>query len=435
MSDAKQPSFRKFTFIWAGQFLSLLGSSISSFGLSVWLYAQTGAATPFALSFFCAVLPSLVFAPLAGSFADRKNRKAIIMLTDTTDALLKVGLTVLLVTGAMRVWMVYPLMLISSTLGTFQSPAFSASIPMIVSEKHLDRANGMRQLAGAVQNLIAPLIAGALYPVIFVEGLLIIDLCSYLFAVVSIALVTIPQPKLEEKITERSALATAVRDFIQALGHLKSFPNLFANILVFAVVNFIANLSIILISPMILSHYDTTIYSLSQTVVGVSMILGGVVASLLPAPKNRFVAIYGMLMVSGAGLVVGSLSPHWIVICVGIFLFTLFIPYVNSLSQTLLQTLVDEKMLGRVESATSVLCQMMMPISSLLAGPLADNVFGPMMRENGVLGGSFLGKLIGAGQERGSAVVFLLCGISLAVLSFVFLLHSVEKKTPSKESA
>ena len=134
MSDVKQPSFRKFIFIWVGQFLSMLGSNISSFGLSVWLYGETGATTPFAMAFLCSVLPSLLLAPLAGSFADRKNRKAIIMLADTADALLKVALTALLLTETMQIWMVYPLMFLSSTLGTFQSPAFSASIPMIVPE-------------------------------------------------------------------------------------------------------------------------------------------------------------------------------------------------------------------------------------------------------------------------------------------------------------
>lgn len=433
MSDVKQPSFRKFIFIWVGQFLSMLGSNISSFGLSVWLYGETGATTPFAMAFLCSVLPSLLLAPLAGSFADRKNRKAIIMLADTADALLKVALTALLLTGTMQIWMVYPLMFLSSTLGTFQSPAFSASIPMIVPEKHLDRANGMRQLSGAVQNLIAPLIAGALYPIVFVEGLIIIDLCSYLFAIVTIALVAIPQPKIEEKKSERSVLSTAIKDLVHALRYLRGLPQLFANILVFAVVNFIANLSIILVSPMILANYDTTVYSLSQTVTGVSMIIGSLVATVLPAPKNRFAAIYGTLMISGVGLIVGSLSPSWVVICAGIFLFTLFIPYVNSLSQTLMQTLVEDKMLGRVDSATSMLCQMMTPISALIAGPLADNVFGPMMRENGILGGSFVGRIMGTGESRGAAVVFLLSGIALLALTIVFFLRSL-KKAPQPES-
>ncbi|MBR2927360.1 MAG: MFS transporter [Clostridia bacterium] len=426
MSKTCKPSFRKFLFIWSGQLLSILGSGISSFGLSVWMFEQTGAVTPFALSFLCSILPALLFSPIAGSFADRKNRKAIIMLTDTADAVLKVGLAILLFTNSMRVWMIYPFMFLSSTLGTFQSPAFSASIPMLVEEKHLGRANGMRQLAGAAQSMVAPILAGVLYPLIAVEGLLIVDLCSYLFAIITVALIPIPQPELTpEANASKNLIETALKDFTGALQYLRGMPRLFVNVLVFAMVNFIANMALILISPMILARYDTTVYSLSQTVAGIAMIAGSVVASILPSPKNKFVAIYATLMVSGLGLIVGSLSPHWVVICVGIFLFALFVPYVNALSSTMIQTMVEPSMLGRVDSAVNVLCQIMMPVSSLLAGPLADNLFGPMMREDGILGGSFFGRLIGVGADRGSAVVFLLGGLGLMILCFFCLLRSI----------
>lgn len=430
MGTSMEKSFRKFIFIWAGQFLSVLGSGISTFGLSVWLYDKTGAATPFAMAFLCSILPSLVFAPLAGSVADRKRRKAVIMITDSLDALLKLVLVVLLFTDIMQIWMVYPLMIVSSTLSTFQSPAFSASIPMLVEKEHLSRANGMRQLSGAVQSMLAPVLAGALYPFLHVEGLLIVDLGSYLFAIVTIAVVTVPQPKLAPE-ASKALWSTAIGDFVAALRYLRRLPRLLSNILVFAVVNFIANLSIILVAPMILSNYDAAIYGLFETINGVSMIVGGLVASLLPSPKNKFATIYAMLIVSGIGLIIGGLSPNWLVIAGGMILFTLFIPYVNSLTQTMLQTMVDSTMLGRVDAATGVLCQMVMPISALLAGPLADNLFGPMMAENGVLGTSLVGRLIGTGTDRGAAVVFLLCGFMLCVLCLICLLRAVGKEDPA----
>lgn len=426
MLRSTEKSFRKFLFIWSGQVLSILGSGVSSFGLSLLLFDATGAATPFAMAFLCSVLPSLVFAPLAGSFADRRSRKAIILLTDSADALLKLVLLGLLLFKRLEIWMIYPMMGISSTLGTFQGPAFSASIPMLVEQKDLGRANGLRQLAGAAQSMLSPLLAGALYPFLGVTGLLAVDLGSYLFAFSTVALSAIPQDRAEES-KASSALFTALADFRQAMGYLRRLPRLLAGIFVFAAVNFIANLAMILITPMILAHHDAAIYGLLQTVMGVSMVAGGLLSSLAPNPKNRFAALYGMLIVSGVGLFVAGLSPQWPVIAVGMVAFFLFIPYVNMLSDTLLQSKVESAMLGRVMSVMTVICQAGMPLSGLLAGPLADRVFGPRMLPQGTLGGSFLGRLIGTGQDRGSAVVFLICGGCLAMLCLCCFLHALGK--------
>lgn len=100
MERSHEKNFGNFLIICCGQFMSILGSGISSFGLSVWIFQNTGQATPFALSFLCSILPAILFAPFAGSFADRKNRKRIIMLTDTFDALLKILMAVLLFAGS-----------------------------------------------------------------------------------------------------------------------------------------------------------------------------------------------------------------------------------------------------------------------------------------------------------------------------------------------
>lgn len=97
--------------------------------------------------------------------------------------------------------MVYPLVFISGTLGTFQNPAFGASIPMLVPTDKLTRANGLLQFSSAIQNLLAPVIAGFLYPLIELKGLFIIDFVSFFFALASIAFIKIPQPSIEKQRT------------------------------------------------------------------------------------------------------------------------------------------------------------------------------------------------------------------------------------------
>ena len=427
--EKKQYSFSRFLFIWSGQFLSVLGSAIFNFGLAVWLFEKTGAATPFALSFLCSILPSLLLSPLAGSLADRTSRKRTIILTDTIDALLKVLMVVLLFGDNLKVWMIYPGMTISATLSTFQSPAFSASIPMLVKEEHLSKANGLRQLSGAAQNMLAPIFAGILYPILHLKGLIILDLCSYIFAFVTIALTKIPQPKIERAEKDKKALVSvAIRDFKSAIKHLYAIPKLFRLLMVFAVANFIMNMSTILLTPMILSNYDSTILGFSQTISGVSMIVGAIIASILPNPKRPYALMYGMLGASGIGLLIGGTSPKYWVIFVGIFIFCLFVPYVNSLSDTILQMKFEKSMLGRITSAVGVLCQIAMPLSALFAGVLADYIFNPLMMPGGALAKSFIGDLIGVGDCRGIGLIYIINGIVLLLLCTILCVASLKDK-------
>lgn len=429
MMKSEGKSFGKFAFIWSGQFLSVLGSAISSFGLSVWLFEKTGEATPFAISFLCAILPSLLLSPLAGSFADRKNRKKLIMLADSVDALLKVILVMLLFANKLQVWMVYPLMALSSTLGTFQSPAFSASIPMLVEENKLARANGMCQLSGAAQNMIAPVAAGALYPLLGLKGLFLIDLFSYVFAFSTIAVTKIPQPVVQTSEAEKKKmLSTSLRDFKESFLYLRSKTKLFRAVLSFSFVNFTANMALILFSPMILSLYDAGTLGVGEAVMGIAMMIGAMLATVLKAPKNDYATVYGLTTIAGVGMIIGGLSPHWGVIFTGVFLFSLFVPYVNAIVHTVLQKTVEKDMLGRVMTVVSVLCQMAMPVSAVLSGFLADQVFEPLMMPGGALAQSWVGQLLGTGVGRGIGVIYIINGAMLAALCLCFFFRSLKKE-------
>lgn len=419
----KDKQFKKFIPVWFGQFVSILGSGLSSFGLSVWIFYSTGAATPFALSFLCSMLPAVLFAPFAGSLADRRSRKAIVMITDSLDALLKIVMVLLLTADALQLWIVYVILFLSSTFSTFQGPAFNASIPMMVGEKNIGRANGMLQFSQATQNMIAPILAGALYPFIGLRGLIGIDFVSFAVAIITIAITTIPQERVaQEEGKKKSLLALAFGDSAEAFRFLIQKSALFPYIIVFAVMNFIANICMILIGPMVLGNYDSTIYGTVQTAYGVAMLLGGIVSSVLPERKNKAAAMFAVLTLSGIGLIVAGWSPYWGVIAAGMFLFFLMVPYANTLLQTILHTNVEKNMLGRVGALVNAMLKIVSSIACIIAGPLADEVFDPLMMADGALGRGVLGALFGTGAGRGSGVIFVICGISLALLCIVMFI-------------
>ncbi len=124
----QEKSMKTFMIIWIGQFVSILGSGLTTFGLSVWVLEATGSAMTFTMTVLMRILPGIIFAPKAGTFADRKNRKNIIIFTDAFDALLKMFMIILLISEQMKLWMIFPINFISAVFGTFQGPAFTASM-------------------------------------------------------------------------------------------------------------------------------------------------------------------------------------------------------------------------------------------------------------------------------------------------------------------
>lgn len=407
---------KNFIIIWAGQFVSVLGSSLSSFGLGIWIFQKTGSAASFALSAVCTVLPALLFAPFAGSIADRKSRKKIILLTDSIDALLKVLIVVLLFFGKLEVWMIYPLVFFSGTLSTFQNPAFSASIPMLVSSEKLTKANGLLQFSGAVQNLAAPMIAGVLYPLIDLTGLFIVDFISFFFALSSIALIKIPQPVIEK--LDGSLFLAALQDIKYAWNYLIQKKGLMQLITFFALLNFIASISVVLLGPLMMSIYNAQIYGNVQASIGFAMLLGGLCSGLIPDTKNKIKRILFILILCSIGPIISGLSLNWLIITAGFFIFMFPVPYVNTLLMSLFQVKIESHVLGRVGALMNAVLRAITPIAYLCAGPLADYIFEPLMNEKG----------------KGIGLIFIMSGAMLIISCSIMLLNktvtSIEDRLP-----
>ncbi|MDO5018704.1 MAG: MFS transporter [Lagierella massiliensis] len=424
--------FRKFIVVWFGQFVSILGSGISSFGLSIWIYMMTKSATSFAMTFFVQMLPGIIFAPLAGTLADRKNRKYIIILTDSLDAVLKIVLIILFLTGKIKVWMVYPITFLSQTLGTFQNPAFNASIPLLVEKKDISRANGFMQLIMAIQGLLAPLIAGSLYPFIGLAGLFTIDFISFFVAILTI----LPQ-KIEHEIEElkdSNLTKTMLTDMKLAMNLLREKEGFLQIIKVFSLINFIANLAIVLLGPMVMGNFDTKIYGIVNSLSGAGMIVGGVLSGVIPVQKHKVRSIYMSIIICSLGLIIAGVNYHWLVIAIGILIFSFPLPYANATFGSLLHLKIENNMLGRVGSLINAFLKILSPIATLLAGILADHVFEPLLMENGKLANTFIADLIGIGKGRGIGLLFIICGLMTLITCVIMLLKKdvdyLEEKNP-----
>src|SRR5215216_4030687 len=181
-----------FSVIWLGQVISLVGSGLTEFGLGVWVFQRTGAATDYALIALCISLPQVLVTPLAGTLVDRVDRRLVMLLSDSGAALSTLMIALLAWGGQLEPWHVYAAVLATSTCAAVQYPAYAALLTHLVPPERLARANGMVEMAWSASLIVAPLIAATLIELISLPGLLLVDLLTFAVGVGTLLLARIP---------------------------------------------------------------------------------------------------------------------------------------------------------------------------------------------------------------------------------------------------
>jgi len=415
---------RTFLFIWVGQLISIIGSGLTGFGLSVWIYEQTGQATPLALNALFFNLPRVLLAPLAGSIADRYNRRQIMMLADTGAAFATLGVAALLFAGKLQVWHIYLSTALSSSFGAFQDPAYRASITMLVPKKDLARAGGIEQMGFAAQSILTPLMAGLLYALIGLQGIIVIDFVTFFFAVGALALVVIPQPEPSEESAGPGDEKSMWKDAIFGWKYLLQRPGLFGLLWYYAAVNFFLSLSGVLVAPLVLSYGTPAEMGVVQRVGGIAMLIGGVVMSAWGGPaRRRIPGVILAIALSGLGYFLCGMRPSTTLIAAAQFIILFFIPISAALSQAVWQTKVAPGVQGRVFAIRAMIAWSIIPLANLLAGPLADRVFEPLLSQTGRLSATFVGASIGVGTGRGIALIFIFSAFFLWLTSLYAIVN------------
>lgn len=416
-ANIKTPTNMKpFMLIWFGQLISIMGSGLSSFALGVWIYQQTGQATPFAITVLCGTLPQILLSPLGGTLADRWNRRWLMILPDTLNALLTLGVVILAANSMLTEWIIYLFAALGSCLAALQEPAYSAAIPTLVPRKDLTRANGLLQLSQSLQSLAAPLLAGVLFGLIGLQGVFLIDFITYFFAVGALFFVKIPQP--EAAPSESHGLRQVLQDAAYGWNYLRAKTGLFILMFYFALVNFLLNFAAVLSSPLILSRETPAVAGVIQTVIGVGMLAGSVLISAWGGPKKRVPMLIAGIAIAGIGLILIGISPNPIIIGLGYFVMMFPIPIASGCSQTITQMKIEPAAQGRTQAIRLMVSRSIMPLAFLISGPLADLVFEPAMREGGALTASWVAELLGTGPGRGMGLMFVIAGLLLLVVTF-----------------
>ena len=186
-----------FILIWFGQMVSLIGSGLTGFALGVWVYQRTGSVTQLALISLFTILPGIVISPIAGTLVDRWDRRWTMLLGDCGAGLSTLALALLLFADRLELWHIYLATSVSSTCSAFQYPAYAGATTLLVPSQHLGRASGLVHLGRSVAQLISPVLAGILVVTLQIQGVILLDFATFLFALVTLLLVRFPKPKPE----------------------------------------------------------------------------------------------------------------------------------------------------------------------------------------------------------------------------------------------
>lgn len=422
---------RNFLLIWAGQLVSGVGSRLTSFALAIHVYQTTGSTTRFAMIFVAMAVPAIVVAPFAGALVDRWDRRRTMLACELVSAVTLVAMAVLLAFDALALWLVYVGVGISALANTFLQPAYAASIPLLASQRQLDRVNGMVQTGFAVAQVGGPLLAGVLVGAIAMHGVMLVNAATYLVGAIALYVARVPRPvaAVEQQEGDNNLWREAATGF----RYVRERPGLLGLLTVFGISNFLFGIASIAITPLVLSFADVELLGVQMAIGGVGLLLGGVAISTFGAPRRRVVGVLGFYIVAGLLLAAHGLGPSFALVVVAGFLFFITLPVINSSNAALWQTKVPSHLLGRCFSIQRVLSEAAMPIGYGLAGPLSEHVFEPLLAPDGALAHS-LGQLIGVGAGRGIGLMFMVLGGVMALVAIaayaVPAIRRVEQELP-----
>jgi MFS transporter, DHA3 family, macrolide efflux protein len=399
--------------IWLGQFVSGVASSITTVALPIWIFSVTGSGMAVGLLEFFFFGSYLLVILFAGVLIDRYNRKAMMLLYDFMSLSALAVLLVLQSSGNLQIWQLYVAAIVQGVGYAFQSPSYSAAISIMVPQKEYIRANGLMSLLNDGPDIFGPLLAGSLYVVYGLQGVLALNLLALIFSIGTLLFVEIPAtPHTREGQLSQSKFRKQV---LYGIKYIFRRPGLLGLQLVFSMGNlfFGIALSIAALYPMILLRTggDSQAVGIVQSAGAFSAVLAGIVLTTWGRIKRPVNAILlGWLLSSLFGLLVLGAGQTLIIWLIAMVINSAFEPVVNVSMDTFLQTKVPPDVQGRVFSASDFISQIMIPITPLLAGLFGDRIFEPAMQQGGALADTF-GWLVGVGPGAGFGLLIFLCGI------------------------
>ena len=414
-APAPEPSLRRFGTVAAAQLVSIVGSALSEFAIPLWIYTQTGSLVKFATFAVLGLVPGMLVAPFAGAVVDRYDRRRVMLVADAAAGGSQAVLLVLALTGRLGPGAIYALLVTLSVALTFQRLAFASAVPQLVPKRYLGHANGVVQMSFGAGQFLVPLVAAGLLATVGLPGILLIDVLSYGVGIAVLLFVRFPDTMAW--VRRETFWQEVVGGWRYSLGAGGLRPVL----IFFAVLNLFMTPLFLLLSPLVLSFSDLDAVARTSMAGGLGALLGGLVMSVWGGPRHA--RVRGMLLVV-LGLALFSAVPGLradeVLVAIGAFGMSFGLTVTNGVYTTVVQVKVPQRFHGRVFAVNTVIAFSTIPIGYAVVAPLGTELLEPLMAPGGALASS-VGALIGVGEGRGVALLFLLLSTAMVVQVLVSL--------------
>lgn len=373
-------NLKDYLVLWSTQFLSTLGSSMTSFALILWSYQAEGSALTTAILSVCSYVPYILMSMISGVISDKWNKKLVLITCDSMAAICTIITLKLLSDRNLEIWHLYCLNAVNGFMSSLQSPVSEVVVSLLVPQEYYQKTSGLQSLSNSLSSIITPMLAAALLSFGSIRLVIMVDLTTFIIATVTLLFfVKIPKLDTKEHEDDISFIESAKLD----LNFLKEKKGIFYLMLFLAMINLTASMYNAALPALILSKMENGVVSLGtvQTVSGVALLIGSLITTIASKPRSRVRVICNTLLISMSTenffLAFGNSTYIW---CVGAFLGWVCIPLMSANMNVIFREQIPIHLQGRVFSIRNAFQFFTIPIGYFLGGFLVDYCFEPFMK-------------------------------------------------------
>ena len=404
---------KNFYKLWLGELISNIGSGMTAFALSVYIYEKTGSVSYVSLITLLSFMPSIVLSPIGGLLADRYDRRLLMIIGDLFSGLGLVYILWSIQAGEKSIVPIFVGITFSSIFTSLLEPSYRATLTDILEEKNYAKASGLIQVAGSAKYLISPVIAGIVLSVADIRVILLLDIMTFITTCLMIFLV---RKSINSEM--KNYKKDSFKGLLEGLFIIKENRGVYSLVIIMFFVCFFMGFIQILIRPMILALSSVKTAGMMESLCAAGLLIGSLWIGIAGIKKNYSEILAVACFFCGIFMSMTGVNENLAIIGISTFLFFSTLPFMNSCADVLVRVSVPNELQGRVWGLISLITQMGTVIAYIISGIMADYIFEPMFNKNGLLVKN-IGIIIGTGKGRGIGFMLILSGMGMLIMAIV----------------
>jgi len=404
---------KNFYKLWLGELISNIGSGMTAFALSVYVYEKTGSVSYISLITLLSFMPSIILSPIGGLLADRYDRRLLMIIGDLFSGLGLIYILWNIQAGEKSIVPIFLGITFSSIFTSLLEPSYRATLTDILDEENYAKASGLIQAAGSAKYLISPVIAGMILSVADIRVILLLDILTFITTCLMIFLVRKSMNSEMQNYKKDS-----FKGLLEGLFIIKENRGVYSLVIIMFFVCFFMGFIQILIRPMILALSSVKTAGMMESLCAAGLLIGSLWIGIAGIKKNYSKILAVACFFCGIFMSMTGVNENLAIIGISTFLFFSTLPFMNSCADVLVRVSVPNELQGRVWGLISLITQMGTVTAYIISGVMADYIFEPMFNKNGILVEN-IGMIIGTGKGRGIGFMLILSGIGMLIMAIV----------------